>query len=95
MGFPGGTSGKQPTCQRRRHKRDGFDPWVRKILWRRVWQPIPVFLSGESRGHRSLVGNSSQGHKESDTTEASSTAYTFFHTHATLYFGVLLLEILC
>ena len=32
---------------------------------------------------------------ESDTTEASSTAYTFFHTHATLYFGVLLLEILC
>ena len=25
-----------------------FDPWVRKILWRRAWQPIPLFLPGES-----------------------------------------------
>ena len=25
-------------------KRHGFDPWVRKILWRRAWPPIPVFL---------------------------------------------------
>jgi len=45
-----------------RDKRCGFDPWVGKILWRRVWQPIPVFLPGESR--RSLAG-----HKESDMTE--------------------------
>ena len=30
-GFPGGTSGKEPTCQCRRHKRCGFDPWVGKI----------------------------------------------------------------
>ena len=28
---PGGTSGKGPTCQRRRHKRRGFHPWVEKI----------------------------------------------------------------
>ena len=28
--------------------RPGFDPWVRKIPWRRLWQPIPVFLPGES-----------------------------------------------
>ena len=25
-----------------------FSPWVRKILWRRAWQPTPVFLPGES-----------------------------------------------
>ena len=31
-----------------------FDPWVRKILWRRKWQPIPVVLPGESCGRRSL-----------------------------------------
>ena len=31
MGFPGGTSGKEPTCQGRRCKRPGFDPWVGKI----------------------------------------------------------------
>ena len=30
-GFPGGASGKEPTSQCRRHKRCGFNPWVRKI----------------------------------------------------------------
>ena len=33
-----------------------FNLWVRKIPWRRKWQPTPVFLSGESHGQRSLVG---------------------------------------
>ena len=36
-------------------RRPGFDPWVRKIPWRRKWQPTPVFLPGESHGQRSLV----------------------------------------
>ena len=54
--FPAGTSGKEPACQCRRHKRCGFDPWVGKIPWRRKWQPTPVFLPGESRGQRRLVG---------------------------------------
>ena len=35
--------------------RPGFDPWVRKILWRRKWQPTPVPLPGKSHGRRSLV----------------------------------------
>ena len=43
--------------------------WVRKIPWRRKWQPTPVFLPGESHGWRSLVGYSPWGRKESDTTE--------------------------
>ena len=33
----------------------GFDSWVRKIPWRRKWQPTPVFLPGESHGQRSLA----------------------------------------
>ena len=33
--FPGGSSGKEPACQCRRHKRHRFDPWVRNIPWRR------------------------------------------------------------
>ena len=41
LGFPGGASGKEPAFQCRRHKRFRFDPWVRKIPWRRAWQPIP------------------------------------------------------
>ena len=32
---------------------DKRDPWVRKIPWRRKWQPTPVFLRGEPHGHRS------------------------------------------
>ena len=35
-----------------------FDPWVRKILWRREWQPTPVFLLGKFQGQRNLVGYS-------------------------------------
>ena len=54
LGFPGGAGCKEPACQCRRYKRCGFDPWARKISWRRPWQPTPVFLSGESYGQRSL-----------------------------------------
>ena len=56
IGFPAGISGKEPTCQCRRHKRHGFDPWVRKIPWKMAWQPTPVFLPGESHGQRSWAG---------------------------------------
>ena len=41
--------------------RRGFDPWVAKIPRRRKWQPTPLFLPGESRGQRSLLGYSPQG----------------------------------
>jgi len=56
MGFPGGTSSKEPTCQCRRHKRYKFDPWVGKISWRRAQQLTPVFLPEESQWQGNLVG---------------------------------------
>jgi len=34
--FPGSTTGKELTCQCRRHKRSGFNPWIRKIPYRRA-----------------------------------------------------------
>ena len=37
-----------------------FGTWVRKISWRRAWQPTPVFLPGESHGQRSLAGTTQQ-----------------------------------
>ena len=43
-GFPDGISGKEPACQWRRCKRHGFDPYVRKIPWKRARQPTPVLL---------------------------------------------------
>ena len=72
-GFPGSSSGKEPACQCRRLERRGFNPWVRKIPWRRKWQPAPVFLPGKSHGQRSLAGYSTWGCKESDTTEHTHT----------------------
>ena len=39
--------------------------------WRRKWQPSPVFLPGEFRGQRRLVGYSPWGLTESDTTKAT------------------------
>ena len=75
-GFLGGASGKESACQCRRHKRPGFDPWVRKISWRRTWQPTPVFLPGEFHGHRSLTGYSPWVCKESDMTEVTKHSHT-------------------
>ena len=40
-----------------------FNPWVRKIPWRRKWQPIPVLLLKKFHGQRSLVGYSPWGSK--------------------------------
>ena len=77
-GFPRDASGKEPACQRRRRKWRGFDPWLRKIPWRkkkrkipwrRKWQPTPVYLPGESHGQMRLVGYSPWGWKELNTTE--------------------------
>ena len=52
--FPSGAVAKYPPA--RRCKKCGFNPWVRKIPWRRAWQFTPVFLSGESHEQRSLAG---------------------------------------
>ena len=62
LGLPWWLSGKESTCNAgdtcRRH---GFDSWVGKILRRRKWQTIPVFLPGKSHGQGSLVGYSPWG----------------------------------
>ena len=50
-----------------------FHPWVGKILWRREWQPIPVFLSGKSHGQRSLGGYSPKGCEELGMTDRLNT----------------------
>jgi len=50
-------SGKESASQCR------FNPTVRKIPWRKRWQPTPVFLTRKSQGQRSLEGCSPRGHK--------------------------------
>ena len=51
--LPRWLSDKEHTCQCRRW---GFNPWVRKIPWRRKWQHFPVFLPGKSHEQRNLAG---------------------------------------
>ena len=46
-----------------------FIVYIRKIPWRRKWQPTPVLLPGKSHGQRSLANYSPWDRKESDTTE--------------------------
>ena len=53
---------------------DPLEDPLEKILWRKAWQPTPVFLPGES--HRSLAGYSTKGHGESDMAEATEHACT-------------------
>ena len=82
MGLPQWLSNKRICLQCRRCL---FDPWVRKIPWKMTWQPTPVFLPRESHGQRSLVGYHPQGHKESDTTEATEHSGTA-KLHMNLFF---------
>ena len=68
-----------------KHRRHEFDSWVRKIPWKRVWQPTLVFLHGECHGQRSLVGYSPWYHKESDTTAVTEHTHTHTHTRMHIY----------
>ena len=77
-GFPDGANGKELSYQCRRCKRCEFDLWVRKIPWRRAWQPTPVFLPGESHKQKSLVGYRPWGHKDSDTTERLTVLFSHY-----------------
>ena len=49
--------------------RPRFDPWLGKIPWRKVCQPIPIFLPGESPWTEELLGYSPWCCKEPDVTE--------------------------
>ena len=76
-GFPGDASGTEPACQSRRRKRGGFNPWVRKISWRRKQQSIQVFLPGASHGQRPLKRCSPQGCKGLGATETTQHACSY------------------
>ena len=75
MGFLGGVSCKELACQRRRHKRHSFDPWVGRSPGGGHGNPLQLFLPGEIRllhhGQRSLADYSPWDLKESDTTKAT------------------------
>ena len=63
--FPRGSDCKD--CLQCRRLR--FDPWVGKILWRKEWQSLPVFLLGKLHGLAGTSWATVHGVTESDTTE--------------------------
>ena len=67
-GFPGGSSGKEPICQCRRHKRCRFGLWLR-YPEEGNGKSTPVFLPTKSHQQRSLVGYIPWEWHESDMTE--------------------------
>ena len=77
-GFPSGLDGKESAFQR---GRPGFDPWVRKIPWRREWLPTLVFLPGEFHGQRNPLGYSPWGRQELDMTEQLSLSLSLVAKH--------------
>ena len=91
-GLPWWLSGKESTCPCRRCR---FDPWVKKILWRRKWQPTPGFLPGTSRGQRSLVGNRNHKRVRHDLATKQQQCYillyiTLFSCFYDKYFPVII-----
>ena len=89
-GFPGDASGKEPTCQCRPNMRRRFDPWVGKVLWRRAWQPIPLFLPGGSYGRgawwATVHGVAKSRTRQSDFTHSTAPV------HSTMSFMQLILR---
>ena len=63
----------------RRHREHGFDFWVRKIPWRRKWQPTPVSCLENPLDRGAWLATVHGVSKESDTTE---------HTHTTAIFRI-------
>ena len=86
MGFPG-FSDKKKSLECRR---PGFDPWIRKMPYRKESLPTVVFLPGESHGPRSLMDYSPLDCK--DTTEQLSHTYTsvyiYIYTHIYIYIHI-------
>ena len=87
-GFPGGASGKEPTCQCKRLKRCRFNPWVRKIPWRRKWQPTPIFPWAEDSGRLQSIGSQSQTLRSDLACTHTKIAISWTHlTPATFHFS--------
>ena len=91
VGLPRWLSGRESAYQGKRCRRPRFHPCVRKIPWRKKWQPIAVFLTGKSHGWRSLAGYSLRGRKELDRTIYARVEvlckYTPFHIRDSSIFG--------
>ena len=87
MGFPPGSAVKKKIPLQCR--RCEFNPWVRKIPWRRKWQPTSELLPGKSHGQRRLAGYSPWGSQNSQPQLSDYTTTTNRYWGRIYYFGCL------
>ena len=93
VGLPRWHSGKESTCQYKRRKRLGFDPWIGRIPWTRKWPPTPIFLPGKFHRQRSLAGYSPWSHRVGHDwahAEYIQNKFIYCSTNNTLYLWRLL-----
>ena len=77
--LPRWLDGKESAYQCRRLSWQGFDPWARKIPWRRKWQSTAGFLPGKPHGQRAIL--SPGRHKELAQVSIHIHTHTHTHTH--------------
>ena len=75
LGLPRWCSGKESTCQYKRHRRLSFNPWVSKTPWSRKWQSIPDCHFLENSMDRGVWRATVQ------TQQLRTHTYTHTHTH--------------
>ena len=80
-GFPGGALVRNTPANAGDARDTGFDPWVRKIPWRRKWQPTPVLLPGKS--HQESDGLQSMGLQRIRHEWAYTLCYICVQNHVT------------
>ena len=66
LGYPGGSVVKNLPDNVEDARGRVSIPGLRKIPWRKKWQPTPVFLPRKFHGQRGLVGYSPRGHRVRD-----------------------------
>ena len=84
MGFPCGSNGKESACNV--GELDSV-PGSGRFLWRRAWQPTPIFLPGESHRQSWLAGYSPWG---SQRVRHNWVAGTFTFQHGAFVYHILL-----
>ena len=83
------TCQKESACQCRRHTRCWFNPWVKKIPWRRRWQTALVFLAVRFHGQRH------QRHLQSMGSQRVGCDWACIHTHIFIQRLINFCEIKC
>ena len=63
----------------------GIYIYIHYYIWRRKWQPTPVFVPEKCQGQRSLVGYSPWGHKDLQTTEQAQTRYSIVYMYPVFF----------